>query len=191
MQSVSNYKRKSVAAPDDDSKLTNELNSCYARFDRLITTRITDSPPSDASLPPLFIVENCEVRRLFEKQNSRKAAGPDGVSSSTLKHCADQLAPIFTTLFNSFLQLSQVPSRFKVSAIIPVPTKLKPASLNDDRLVALTSVVMKVSERLVQKFLRAITRDLLDPFQFAYRENRSVDDAVSGPPFHPQASRLS
>ena len=191
MQSVSNYKRKSVAAPDDDSKLTNELNSCYARFDRLITTRITDSPPSDASLPPLFIVENCEVRRLFEKQNSRKAAGPDGVSSSTLKHCADQLAPIFTTLFNSFLQLSQVPSRFKVSAIIPVPKKPKPASLNDYRPVSLTSVVMKVSERLVQKFLRAITRDLLDPFQFAYRENRSVDDAVSGPPFHPQASRLS
>ena len=100
---------------------------------------------------------------MFEKQNSRKATGPDGVSSSTLKHCADQLAPIFTTLFNSFLQLSQVPSCFKVSAIIPVPKKPKPASLDDYRPVALTSVVMKVSERLVQKFLRSITRDLLDP----------------------------
>ena len=157
MQSLSNYKRKSIAALDDDSKLTYELNSFYPRFDRLITTRITASPPSDASLPPPFIVEEYEVRRLFEKQNSRKAAGPDGVSSSTLKHCADQLAPVFTTLFNSFLQLSQVPSCFKVSAIIPVPKKLKPASLNDYRPVSLTSVVMKVLERLVQKFLRSIT----------------------------------
>ena len=41
------------------------------------------------------------------------------------------------------------------------------------------SVVMKVLERLVQRFLKSVTRDLLGPLQFAYRENRSVDDAVS------------
>ena len=163
MQSVPNYKRKSAAALDDDSKLANELNSFYPRFDRLITTRITASPPSDASLPPPFIVEEYEVRRLFEKKNSRKAAGPDGVFSSTLKHCADQLAPIFTTIFNSSLQLSQVPCSCKVSTIIPMPKKPKPTSLSDYRPVSLTSVVMKVLERLVQKFLRSITRDLLDP----------------------------
>ena len=60
-----------------------------------------------------------------------------------------------------------------------MPKKLKPASLNDYGPVVLTSVVTKVLERLVQKFLRSITRDLLDPLQFAYRENRSVGDAVS------------
>ena len=38
---------------------------------------------------------------------------------------------------------------------------------------------MKVLEWLVQRFLKSTTRDLLDPPQFAYRENRSVDDAVS------------
>ena len=78
LQSAPNYKRKSAAALDDDPKLANELNSFYPRFDRLITTRITASLPSDASLPPPFIVEEYEVRRLFEKKNSRKAAGPDG-----------------------------------------------------------------------------------------------------------------
>ena len=47
------------------------------------------------------------------------------------------------------------------------------------RPVALTSVVMKAFERLVLLHLNAITDPLLDPLQFAYRANRSVDDAVN------------
>ncbi len=47
------------------------------------------------------------------------------------------------------------------------------------RPVALTYVVMKSFERLVLAYLKASTRPLLDPLQFAYRANRSVDDAVN------------
>ena len=50
---------------------------------------------------------------------------------------------------------------------------------NDYRPVALTSVVMKVFERIVQRYLQSKTDKLLDPFQFAYRANRCVEDAVS------------
>ncbi|KAK3532060.1 hypothetical protein QTP86_006807 [Hemibagrus guttatus] len=52
------------------------------------------------------------------------------------------------------------------------------SGLNDYRPVALTSVVMKSFERLVLSYLKDITDPLLDPLQFAYRANRSVDDAV-------------
>ncbi len=48
--------------------------------------------------------------------------------------------------------------------------------LNDYRPVALTSVVM---EKLVLAHLKDITGPSLDPLQFAYRANRSVDDAVN------------
>ncbi len=51
--------------------------------------------------------------------------------------------------------------------------------LNDYRPVALTSVVMKSFEKLVLAHLKDITGPLLDPLQFAYRANRSVDDAVN------------
>ena len=37
---------------------------------------------------------------------------------------------------------------------------------------------MKVLEWLVQRFLRSITKDLLDPLLFANRENRSVSLAL-------------
>ncbi len=38
---------------------------------------------------------------------------------------------------------------------------------------------MKSLERLVLAYLKHITRPLLDPLQFAYRAERSVDDAVN------------
>ncbi len=41
------------------------------------------------------------------------------------------------------------------------------------------SVVMKSFERLVLAHLKDITGPLLDPMQFAYQANRSVDDAVN------------
>ena len=51
-------------------------------------------------------------------------------------------------------------------------------SLNDLRRVAPTSVVMKVREREVLCKLDSLMRDYIDPLQFAYRRNKSTDDAV-------------
>ncbi|KAL0150392.1 hypothetical protein M9458_054209, partial [Cirrhinus mrigala] len=88
-----------------------------------------------------------------------------------LKACAVQLSSNFTLIFNRSLELC--------STIIPVPKKPKTTGLNDYRPVALTSVIMKSFERLVLAYLKDITGPLLDPLQFAYQANRSVDDAVN------------
>uniref|UniRef100_A0A4W5R298 Reverse transcriptase domain-containing protein n=1 Tax=Hucho hucho TaxID=62062 RepID=A0A4W5R298_9TELE len=55
------------------------------------------------------------------------------------------------------------------------PLFLFPRKLNDYRPVALTSVIMKCFERLVKDHITSILPDTLDPFQFAYRPNRSTD----------------
>ncbi len=55
----------------------------------------------------------------------------------------------------------------------------KPSCLNDYRPVALTSTVMKVFERLLKKHICSSIPATLDPLQFAYRPNRSTDDAIS------------
>ncbi len=72
-----------------------------------------------------------------------------------------------------------VPTPFKKSVIIPVPKNSKPSCLNDYRPVALTSTVMKVFERLLKKHICSSIPTTLDPLQFAYRPNRSTDDAIS------------
>ncbi|CAM4570023.1 unnamed protein product [Leuciscus chuanchicus] len=139
------------------------------------------TPPGPKKPLRLQRVKVCveDVSRVFKKQKTRKASGPDGISSACLKACADQLAPVFTQIFNRSLEQCEVPCCFKRSTIIPVPKKPKITGLNDYRPVGLRSVVMKSFERLVLAYLKDITGPLLDPFKFAYRANRSVDDAVN------------
>jgi len=123
-------------------------------------------------------IHESDFKKFFRRQNPWKAAGPDSVSPSTLKHCADQLSPVFTDIFNTSLETCHVPACFKTSTIIPVPKKPRSTGLNDFRPVTLIFVVVKSFERLVLSHLKEITDPLLDPLQFAYRASRSVDDAV-------------
>ncbi len=103
----------------------------------------------------------------------------DGITGRVLRSCADQLAGLFTSIFNESLATSVIPTSFKKSVIIPVPKNSKPSCLNDYRPVALTSTVMKVFERLLKKHICSSIPATLDPLQFAYRPNRSTDDAIS------------
>ncbi len=171
----------------ENQQLADNLNVFYCRFTaekaRLTTSTRSDHtftyppcnpPPSPTILPVLKVCVE-DMKQVFRKQKSRKASGPDRISPACLKVCTDQLAPIFTQIFNRSLELCEVPCCFKRSTIIPVP---KITGLNDNRPVALTSVVMKSFERLVLAYLKDITGPLLDPLQFAYRANRSVDNIV-------------
>ncbi|KAI4874716.1 hypothetical protein NFI96_007695 [Prochilodus magdalenae] len=50
---------------------------------------------------------------------------------------------------------------------------------NDFRPVALTPIISKCFERLVLSHLKSCLPATLDPHQFAYRSNRSTEDAIS------------
>ena len=118
---------------------------------------------------------------MFQHLNSKKAADPDNISPCLLKQCAGQLSCVFTGILGVSLSQCKIPQCFKTSTIIPVPKKSIASCLNgySYRPIALTSVVMKTLESLVFQVLKLIIDPLLDRFKYAYREDRSVDDAVS------------
>ena len=60
-----------------------------------------------------------------------------------------------------------------------MPKNTKALCMNDYRPVALTSVIMKCFERLVKYFICSSLSPTLDPMQFAYRSNRSTDNAIA------------
>ena len=91
---------------------------------------------------------------------------------------ADQLTGVFTDIFNMSLIESVIPTCLKQTTIVPVPKNTKATCLNDYRPVALTSVAMKCFKRLVMAH-NTIIPETLDPLKFAYRLNRSTDDAIS------------
>ncbi|KAL0161696.1 hypothetical protein M9458_045421, partial [Cirrhinus mrigala] len=184
LKAITNYKTPSPST-EVNQRLAEDLNEFYCRFesphtrsDHLFPQPLTP-PATPLSPPPALQISEDEVRQVFRKNKRRKAPGPDGVTPACLKTCADQLAPILSQIFNRSLELCEVPSCFKRSTIIPIPKKPKITELIDYRPVALTSVVMKSFEKLVLAYLKNITGSLLDPLQFAYRANRSVDDAVN------------
>ncbi len=185
LKEITNYKTPSPSTVENQQQADN-LNEFYCRFEKTphtrpehLSTQPLTPPATPLSPTPAIQISEHEVRQVFRKQKRKKAPGPDGVTPACLKSCADQLAPIFTKIFNRSLELCEVPSCFKRSTIIPIPKKSKITGLNDYRPVALTSVVMKSFEKLVLAHLKEITGPSLDPLQFAYRANRSVDDAVN------------
>ncbi len=139
MKDITSYKTPSPSTLENQ-QLADDLNEFYCRFKKKHHSHLLQPPLSPT--PALQISED-EVRQVFKKNKRRKAPGPDGVSPACLQTCADQLAPIFTQIFNRSLELCEVPSCFKRSTIIPVPKKPKITGLNDYRPVALTSVAMK------------------------------------------------
>ncbi len=144
-----------------------------------MTLSISASGSSRQSSDHVFTLSEDEVRRELKRVNIRKAAGPGGITGRVLRSCADQLAGLFTSIFNESLATSVVPTSFKKSVIIPVPKHSKPSCLNDYSPVALTSTVMKVFERLLKNHICSSIPVTLDPLQFAYRPNRSTDNAIS------------
>ncbi len=119
------------------------------------------------------------VARLTNKQMSPDQNIPSQFNSNDfMNFFTDKIDSIRNTITNVDSTAS-VPTSFKKSVIIPVPKNSKPSCLNDYRPVALTSTVMKVFERLLKKHICSSIPATLDPLQFAYRPNRSTDDAIS------------
>ncbi len=111
--------------------------------------------------------------------NIRKAVGPDGIPGHVLKACAFQLAGVFYRHFQS-VPLSVCGSLMLQKIHHCAHTKEnKITCLNDWRPVALTPIFSKCFEKLVREHICSVLPASLDPLQFAYRSNRSTDDAIA------------
>src|SRR4029434_5254644 len=147
------------------------------RFE-VVTPDVTTPLPLDPCSHTLT-VQAQEVRRVLRAVNPRKAAGPDGVTGRVLRDCADQLAGVFTNIFNQSLSQCLIPPCLKSSTIIPLPEKTTASTPNDYRPVALTPIIMKCFEKLVRNHITTSLPPTFDSHQFAYRANRATEDAIA------------
>ncbi len=98
------------------------------------SVKISCETPADVTVNQCYFYTNREEKNIkvsssceLKRVNLRKAAGPDGITGRVLRSCADQLAGLFTSIFNESLATSVVPTSFKKSIIIPVPKNNKPS----------------------------------------------------------------
>ncbi len=161
------------------NSLLDELNLFYARFEAHNPAHTESDPVAVAEEASAISISVVDVTRSFRQVNIHKAVGPDGIPGRVLRACAFQLAGVFTDIFNLSLSLSVVPLCFKKSTIVPIPKKNKITCLNDWRPVALTTIFSKCFEKLIRDYICSVLPASLDPLQFAYRSNRSTDDAIA------------
>ena len=116
LQTITDYKKKTSHATDTDVLLPDKLNTFFARFE-------------DNTVPPTWpTIKDCgftfsvaNVSKTFKHVNPRKASGPDGIPIHVLRACTDQLAGVFTDIFNLHLSQSAVPTCFKMATIVLYP----------------------------------------------------------------------
>ncbi len=65
--------------------------------------------------------------------------------------CLKELSAVFTYIFNKSLQVEHVPKVWKDAVVVPVPKSSSPNTLNDFSPVALTSILMKILDKLVRE----------------------------------------
>jgi len=108
------------------------------------------------------------------------AAGPDGFPTSLLLNCASELAPALNIIFSRSLAQGFIPPCFKRAAIVPVFKSGDKTSPSNYRPISLTSIIMKVFERIVRKQIMSflIKQGHLNDSQHGFRSGRSCLSAL-------------
>lgn len=105
------YNNNTAATKPSDSNLSDTLNQFFAFFNRHSRNPDTLFAPPDNN--DLLQLRLHQVRITLRRVDTRTAPGSDGMSGRVLKACADQLAEVFTTIFNLLLQQAVVPTCLK------------------------------------------------------------------------------
>ena len=85
-----------------------DLNVFYSRFDKHDLCDRCDSACEGTRAMPVTLRKR-DVISVLQPVNLRKPPGPGDLKGRVLKECATQLGPIFTQLFQLFLNASFVP----------------------------------------------------------------------------------
>ena len=86
-------------AEEVSASLPDDLNTFFARFESY-------SPAEEVQKdkdPCQLVTTRADVCKSFNRINPHKAPGPDGIPGQALRVCADQLAGLFTDIFNTSL----------------------------------------------------------------------------------------
>lgn len=145
-----------------------------------------DIPAADAvpesyliSTNTTFSFKSCssnEVRKLFEKLETKKSTGLDNLPSRMLKIAAGVLAPSLAFLFKESISSGIVSTEWKLSRVTAIFKKGKRQNVNNYRPISIIPAVAKVFEKIIydQFFKYLNDNDLLVSCQSGFRSLHST-----------------
>jgi hypothetical protein len=120
------------------------------------------------------------VRKLLKDINVNKSAGPDGINGKVLKGCRESIAYPLSCIFNISYNSGQIPSDWKLANVVPVHKKGSKTSVENYRPISLTSLVMKIFEKIVRDELLAKCQHKLNDKQHGFLPHKSCTTQMVG-----------
>ena len=106
-----------------------------------------------------LIISKEDIVDQLKALDTTKAYGPDGVSPIFLKEGNDSLVNSLHRIFNLSLRLAKIPKLWKQANVVPIHKKELRSKMDNYRPVSLLSVVGKILERIIFKYVFNFFRD--------------------------------
>ena len=131
------------------------------------------------SIPSIsdITVSMAGVAKMLRNLNARKACGPDLIACLLLKELAEELAPIYTDIFQCSINSSELPSIWKTANVVPIYKKGPVSEAGNYRLVSLTCIPCKLLEHILCTHIRSHLDQfgVLTPLNHGFRAKYSCD----------------
>jgi hypothetical protein len=104
-------------------------------------------------------IKEKDVEDVLKGINTNKAYGPDNISPRLIKEAGPSIVKILTKIFNKSLQLAKFPALWKKANVLPIYKKAEDYITTNYRPVSLLSILAKIFEKIVFKYLFNYFRD--------------------------------
>ena len=108
--------------------------------------------------------------------DSTKSYGPDGISPVFLKEGGETIVNVMHKLFTMSIHQSKFPSSFKKANVVPIHKKDKKTKIPNYRPISLLSILSKVFEKIIFKYVYNFFREnfVLSVFQSGFQAGKST-----------------
>ena len=128
-----------------------------------------------------------DVKDIIKNLDPNKAPGPDQIHGKILKNCASALCTPLTLLFQSSFYTCSIPNDWKTANVVPVYKKGSKNSVQNYRPISLTSLIMKVYEKIIAAELLKRVNSKINPTQHGFLPLKSCESQLL--PFVDQLAR--
>nr|XP_026496136.1 uncharacterized protein LOC113400701 [Vanessa tameamea] len=115
-----------------------------------------------------------DVQIALQNIKPKRSSGPDGILPFLFRDCARVLAGPLHYIYNTCLQQSTFPARWKITRVVPVSKGKSGPDVSRYRPVAVLSTPAKVFESAIQSCIKGQVRAQLPDAQHGFRPGRST-----------------
>ena len=161
----------------DDLAMSEILNNHYAK---VFTSEDQTLPPS----PPLSdcaVMQNIKftpemVIEVLKRIKNSSSPGPDEISQRVLKELMHEVSEPLSLLYNKSMQTCDIPKDWKLANVVPIYKSGPKGEPVNYRPISLTSVVVRVMERIVKGKMMQHMRvnRLIRPSQHGFLPKKST-----------------